>query len=111
MDSGYHLVNQILFLLGKPKKNHRFISNRVLHNMDGEDLAQVSLAYPNNSIAFIMQSWTTNHFGILNGINIMGTDGSLSITDGLYFNGKKIDNDFDYENSLVNQASAFTDFI
>lgn len=111
MDSGYHLVNQSLFLLGKPKKNHGFISNSVLHNMDGEDLAQLSLVYPNNSIAFIMQSWTTNHFGILNGINIMGTDGSLSITDGLYFNGKKIDNDFDYENSLVNQASAFTDFI
>ena len=41
----------------------------------------------------------------------MGTDGSLSITDGLYFNGKKIDNDFDYKNSFVNQANAFTDFI
>ncbi|MCB9219666.1 MAG: Gfo/Idh/MocA family oxidoreductase, partial [Ignavibacteriales bacterium] len=111
MDSGHHLVYQSLFLLGKPKKIHGFVSNKVLHNMDGEDLAQISMVYPDNSIAFLMQSWTTNHSGILNGINIMGTDGSLSITDGLYFNGKKIDNDFDYKNSFVNQANAFTDFI
>jgi predicted dehydrogenase len=111
MDSGHHLVYQSLFLLGTPQKIHGFIGKKVLKNMEGEDLAQLSLIYPNGSMAVIMQSWSTNHSGIVNGINIMGTEGSLSITDGLYFNGEKINIDVEYENSFVNQAQAFTDFI
>ena len=111
MDSGHHLVYQSLFLLGLPQKVQGFISKKVLKNMEGEDLAQLNLIYPNGSMAVIMQSWTTNHSGIVNGINIMGTEGSISITDGLYYNGEKIDEDVEYENSFVNQAQAFTDFI
>jgi predicted dehydrogenase len=111
MDSGHHLVYQSIFLLGLPKKIQGFISKKVLQNMEGEDLAQISMIYPDDSISVVMQSWTTNNAGIVNGINIMGTEGSISITDGLYYNGEKIDEDVEYKNSFVNQAKAFTDFI
>jgi len=111
MDSGHHLIYQALYLLGRPEKLHGFKSTMVLKNMECEDTAQVSLLYPDGSMAVIMQSWTSDHAGMINGIRIFGTKGSIAITDGLYLDGKKIDDDVEYAGSFVNQAGAFTDCI
>jgi predicted dehydrogenase len=111
IDSGHHLVYQALYLLGKPVKLHGFKSKMVLKNMDCEDTAQVSLLYADGSMAVIMQSWTSDHAGMINGIRIFGTEGSLVITDDLYFNDQKMNQEADYMNSFVNQARAFSDYI
>jgi len=111
IDSGHHLIYQALFLLGKPLKLQGFMSKMVLKNMDCEDTAQVSLIYPDGSMAVIMQSWTSNHAGMINGIRIFGTEGSIVIADALYFNDEKIDTDVDYASSFRNQAKAFSDYI
>ncbi|MGD1007000.1 MAG: Gfo/Idh/MocA family oxidoreductase [Ignavibacteriaceae bacterium] len=111
IDSGHHLIYQALYLLGKPSKLNGFKSKMVLKNMDCEDTAQVSLIYPDGSIAVIMQSWTSNHAGMINGIRIFGTQGSIVISDALYFNDEKIDSDVEYAGSFVNQAKAFSDYI
>lgn len=111
IDSGHHLVYQSLYLLGKPEKLQGFKSKMVLKNMECEDTAQVSLLYPDGSMAVIMQSWTSNHAEMINGIRIFGTEGSLVITDDLYFNDQKMNMEADYLNSFVNQAKAFSDFI
>jgi predicted dehydrogenase len=111
MDSGHHLIYQALYLLGKPAKVQGFTSKMVLKNMDCEDTAQVSLIYPDGSIAVIMQSWTSNHAGMINGIRIFGTEGSIVITDALYFNDEKINSDVDYAGSFINEAKAFSDYI
>jgi len=79
--------------------------------MDCEDTAQVSLLYPDGSIAVIMQSWTSNHAVMINGIRIFGTEGSIVITDALYFNDEKIDSGVDYAGSFINEAKAFSDYI
>jgi predicted dehydrogenase len=111
IDSGHHLIYQALYLLGKPEKLHGFKSKMVLKNMECEDTAQVSLSYPDGSMAVIMQSWTSDHSGMINGIRIFGTEGSLVITDDLYFNNQKMNMETDYLNSFVNQAKAFSDYI
>jgi predicted dehydrogenase len=111
MDSGHHLVYQALYLLGKPEKIQGFKSNMVLKNMECEDTAQISLLYPDGSMAVIMQSWTSDHAGMINGIRIFGTKGSLVITDDLYFNDQKMNMEADYLNSFVNQAKAFSDYL
>jgi predicted dehydrogenase len=111
IDSGHHLVYQALYLLGKPEKIHGFKSKMVLKNMDCEDTAQVSLLYADGSMAVIMQSWTSDHAAIINGIRIFGTEGSLVITDDLYFNNQKMNLEADYLNTFVNQARAFSDYI
>jgi predicted dehydrogenase len=111
IDSGHHLVYQALYLLGKPKKLHGFKSKMVLKNMDCEDTAQVSLLYADGSMAVIMQSWTSDHAAMINGIRIFGTEGSLVITDDLYFNDQRMNLEVDYLSSFVNQARAFSDFI
>ena len=111
IDSGHHLIYQALYLLGKPSKLQGFISKKVLLNMDCEDTAQVSLQYPDGSIAVIMQSWTSDHANMINGIRIFGTQGSIVITDALYFNDEKVETDVEYSGSFVNQAKAFTDYI
>jgi predicted dehydrogenase len=111
IDSGHHLVYQALYLLGKPEKLQGFTSKMVLKNMECEDTAQISLLYPDGSMAVILQSWTSNHAGMINGIRIFGTGGSLVITDDLYFNDQKMNLEADYLNSFVNQAKAFSDFI
>ena len=79
--------------------------------MECEDTAQVSLLYPDGSMAVIMQSWTSDHAGMINGIRIFGTEGSLVITDDLYFNDQKMNLEVDYLNSFVNQAKAFSDYM
>ncbi|HEY5586213.1 MAG TPA: Gfo/Idh/MocA family oxidoreductase [Ruminiclostridium sp.] len=111
MDSGHHLTYMSLYLMGMPKKIQAFKSNLVLNNMEGEDIAQINLLYPDNSIGCIMQSWTSAHGEGVNGINIVGEKGCLSITDGLYVNGEKLSSDVDYAVSFENQAKAFTDCI
>ena len=111
IDSGHHLIYQALYLLGKPEKLQSFTSKIVLKNMECEDTAQVSLLYPDGSMAVVMQSWTSDHAGLINGIRIFGTEGSIVITDDLYFNEKKMNLEADYLNSFVNQAKAFSDYI
>jgi predicted dehydrogenase len=111
IDSGHHLIYQALYLLGKPLKLQGFKSKMVLKNMDCEDIAQVSLLYPDGSMAVIMQSWISKHEEMINGIRIIGTEGNIAITDALYLNGEKIDADVEYSGSFVNQAKAFSDYI
>lgn len=111
IDSGHHLIYQTLYLLGKPEKIQGFTSKMVLKNMDCEDTAQVNMKYPDGSMAVVMQSWTSDHADGINGIRIFGTEGSLVITDGLYFEGKKMSTDVEYPDSFENQAQAFTDYI
>lgn len=111
IDSGHHLIYQTLYLLGKPAKLQGFTSKMVLKNMECEDTAQVSLFYPDGSMAVVMQSWTSDHASMINGIRIFGTEGSIVISDGLYFNDEKIDTDVEYGDSFANQAKAFSDYI
>ncbi len=111
IDSGHHLIYQALYLLGKPMKLHGFKSKMVLKNMDCEDTAQVSLLYPDGSMATILQSWSSGHAEMINGIRIIGTEGSLVITDALYFNNEKIEPGADYPGSFIGQAKAFSDYI
>lgn len=111
MDSGHHPVYTSLYLMGMPKKIHAFKSNLILNNMDGEDIAQLNLLYPDNTIGCVMQSWTSDYGNGINGIKIVGEKGELMVTDALYLNGEKLDCDTHYENSFVNQAKAFTDYI
>lgn len=111
MESGLHLVYQSLFLLGRPAKVQAFTSNLSLKQMEGEDIAQVNLLYPDNSMAVIMQSWASNFGSSSNGIRIIGTKGEIAITNALYLNGEKLDSDVEYGSTFKNQAKAFTDYI
>lgn len=83
----------------------------VLKKMDCEDTAQVSMLYADGSMALIMQSWTSDHAAMINGIRIISIEGSLVITDDLYFNGQKMNLEADYLSSFANQARAFSDYI
>jgi len=109
MESGHHLVYQSVFLRGIPKKVHAFKSNVKHSSMEVEDLVLINLLYPDNTIGSIMQSWVSNHGKDIEGVRLLGDKGSLVITDSLYLNGKKINDDVIFENSFCNQANAFID--
>jgi len=111
MDSGHHQVYQSLYLLGMPAKLQAFKSNLVLNGMEGEDIAQLNLRYPDGTLGCVMQSWTSGFAEDLNGIRILGEKGQLKITDRLFLNGNPITEVNDYANSFENQALAFTDYI
>jgi predicted dehydrogenase len=111
IDSGHHLIYQALYLLGKPCKISSFNSKMVLHNFDDEDTAQVSLQYPDGSLAVIMQSWASGHADKMNGIRIIGTLGSLEISDNLYLNNGRIKAETSYQHSFECQADAFTRYL
>jgi len=109
IDSGHHQVYQSLYLLGKPKKLHGFLSKMHHLHMEGEDTAVVNLQYEDGSVATIMQSWASGMDGGANAIRIIGTNGSLSISDSLYHNDKKISDETGYVHSVEALAEAFID--
>lgn len=111
IDSGHHLVYQMLYLLGMPSALQAFCSKRVLLNMDCEDTAQLNLQFPDGSLGLIMQSWASGMDHGISGIRILGDKGSLVITDALYFNGEKVNGDVEYGDSFKRQARAFVDAI
>ena len=111
MDSGHHQVYMSLYFMGMPKKLQAFKSNLILGGMEGEDIVQVNVAYAQNTLGCIMQSWTSNFGDGINGIKIMGSNGQILITDALYFNGTKLSDDVDYARSFIHQANAFMDYV
>lgn len=109
-DKVHHLIYQSLYLLGVPSKIHSAKSKFFLKNMDCEETTQLSMQFTNGSMAVIMQSWTTDHSKI-NGIRILGSKGSIVLTDALYFNEKKIIKNNDYLDSFTQLSKAFTENI
>ncbi|WP_264563797.1 Gfo/Idh/MocA family protein [Flavobacterium sp. N3904] len=110
-DSGHHLIYQCLYLLGKPVKISSFKSKTILKSMDCEDTMQLSMQFVNGAMAVLMQSWSKDHSKMINGIRILGTYGSIVLTDALYFNDKKIMKMNDYMESFVRLSKAFSDNI
>lgn len=111
MDSGHHQVYQSLHLCGRPVSVQAFTARRVLAGMEGEDLAQVALQYADGSTATIVQSWATGHGGRVDGINILGTDGDVVISDRLYVRGQPQEGATGYDASFAGQARAFIDAV
>lgn len=111
MDSGHHQVYQSIGFMGTPVALHAFKSRLVLSGMEGEDVAHVQVQYASGAVGTIVQSWTNNNGSPVDGIRIVGTKGSLQITDGLYVNGIKQNPDADYANSFVHQARGFLDVV
>jgi len=111
MDSGHHLVYQSLYLLGMPRALQAFTARRVLVGMEGEDTAQVTLAYPDGTLGVILQSWASGHGEGISGIRVLGERSSLVLSDALYLAGERIDADTGYGVSFAHQARAFIDYV
>lgn len=111
MDSGHHLVYQMIYLLGMPVALQAFCSRQILVNMEGEDTAQVSVKFADGSVGVILQSWASGMDQGISGIRILGEKGNLIITDALYHNGERIDGDVEYGDSFKGQARAFVDAV
>lgn len=110
-DKVHHLIYQSLYLLGFPARIHSSKSRIISKNMDYEANTQLSMQFANGSMALIMQSCTTDYLKRINGIRILGSKGSIVLTDALYFNEKKIIKSNEYLDSFVQLSKAFTDNI
>ena len=111
MDSGHHQVYQSIGFMGVPVALHAFKSRLVLTGMEGEDVAHIQVQYASGAVGTIFQSWTNNNGEPVDGIRIVGTKGSLQITDALYVNGEKQNSEVGYEHSFLNQARGFIDVV
>jgi len=110
IDSGTHLIYQSLYLLGVPAKLSGFSANKHYTQIDAEDICQISVQYPDNTIGQIMQSWASND-GASCEIRIQGNKSNLCISDALYHDGEKIETDSEYPDSFYHLAKAFADAI
>lgn len=106
MDSGTHLVYQSLYLLGQPDYLSCFSARKHYTGMDGEDVCQISLQYPGGAVGQIFQSWGSAD-GTAGEIRIEGDASSILITDGLYLDGKRIEDDYSYQDSFYHTLKAF----
>ncbi|MCK6489203.1 MAG: Gfo/Idh/MocA family oxidoreductase [Planctomycetes bacterium] len=111
MDSGHHQVYQALALRGRPVSVSAVTSRLVLTGMEGEDQALVTLTHADGTTTSILQGWTTGHGGRLDGINLLGTAGAITIADKLVVDGTAYDDATGYEDSFAGQAKAFLDHL
>ena len=109
IDSGHHLIYQMLYLLGVPARLQAFTANLRLQDLDGEDTAQLNMQMTDGSLCVITESWASEAADQLNGIRILGTDGEMHLTDALYVNGERLCDAEPYDQTFVNQAQAFLD--
>ena len=106
IDSGMHLVYQSLYLMGQPCHFSAFQAKKHYLQLENEDIAQISLQYPDGSIGLIMQSWASND-GSSGEIRIQGDKGTLLIIDALYHDGVRVETDADYKDSFYHLARHF----
>ena len=106
MDSGTHLVYQLLYLLGKPEFFSCFSGTHHYFGMDGEDTCQISMQFRDGIIGQVFQSWSASDSSA-GEIRIEGDKGVLLITDSLYLNGEEIEDDSSYESSFYHTLKAF----
>jgi len=111
MDSGTHLVYQLLYLMGDPKWLSCFKTTKHYKTMDGEDTCQISLQYEDGRIAQVFQSWSSSD-GDAGEIRIQGDKGNLLINGkGLHFNSGLLETDGAYDRSFMHTLSAFYEAI
>ena len=110
MDSGTHLVYQSLYLLGAPASLSCFLSKKHYLAMEGEDTCAIQVQYPDGCVGSIFQSWSAND-PEAGEIRIQGDKGVLVITDALYVNGEKLEEDSSYESSFFHTLSAFREAV
>jgi Predicted dehydrogenases and related proteins len=106
MDSGTHLVYQSLYLFGMPRWLSCFSATKHYIEMDGEDVCQISLQYSDGMIGQIFQSWGSAD-GSAGELRIEGDKGVLLITDALYLDGDKIEDDSSYPSSFYHTLASF----
>ena len=111
MDSGHHQVYQALALRGRPVTVSAATSRLVESGMEGEDQAVVTLTHPDGSTTSIVQSWATGHGARLDGINLLGTAGAISIAEKLVVDGREQTEATGYADSFAGQARTFLDHL
>lgn len=111
LDSGHHMVYQMLYLLGVPSRLQCFTANLRLHELESEDTAQLNMQMTDGSLCVITESWASDAAEELNGIRILGTKGEMHLTDALYVNGEKLCAVESYDQTFVNQAQAFLAYL
>lgn len=106
IDSGMHLVYQSLYLLGKPSWVSAFSAKKHYTELDDEDIAQISMQYGDGTIGQVLQSWAS-HDDTAGEIRILGNKGNLLISDALYLNGEKVEDDAAYPDSFKHLNNHF----
>jgi predicted dehydrogenase len=84
MDSGSHLIHEMLYLLGKPQQLCGSTSRVFYEDFEGEDVAVVTLRYPSGALVHVFQGWASADHSPTPEVKILGTDGALWISDALY---------------------------
>lgn len=111
MDSGHHLIYQMLYLCGLPQKIQCYTDKRVLKDMEDEDMAQLNLQMADRSMCSVTMSWASNASDDFNRIQFLGTKGEMHLTDALYVNGRKICEAESYDETFLLEDEAFLNYL
>lgn len=106
MDSGMHLVYQLLYLLGAPQYVSAFKGKHHYTHLEDEDVCLISMELEQGVIASVFQSWASSDASA-GEIRVEGTQANLVISDALYLDGKVMETDAEYKDSFYHLAMAF----
>ncbi|MCC7160975.1 MAG: Gfo/Idh/MocA family oxidoreductase [Anaerolineae bacterium] len=109
IDSGTHRLYQLIHLMGAPCQVFAWTHNWK-QVMEGEDVALLSLRFESGALGSVFQSWVSRDSTIPE-IRVLGTEGSLWISDALYLDGEKIVPQLPRQDSFNRMLQQFADCI
>jgi len=89
VDSGTHRIYQTIYLMGPPSQVFAYTEHYV-QPLDGEDVALLGLRFASGALGVMFQSWASLDTSNTPELRVLGTKGTLWLSDQLYLDGHAI---------------------
>ena len=109
VDSGTHRLYQIIYLLGRPSQVFAYAGHYRLP-IEGEDVALLTLRFTSGALGVVLQSWVS-HDPTFPEVKILGTKGTLWVSDQLYLDGRPLVGQLPRQDSFNRMLQQFADCV
>jgi predicted dehydrogenase len=109
VDSGTHRLYQIIYLMGRPAQVFAYTAHHK-QPIEGEDLALLSLRFQSGALGVVLQSWIS-HDPTFPELKILGTEGTIELSDQLHLNGKPLFAQLPRQDSFNRMLQHFADCV
>jgi predicted dehydrogenase len=89
VDSGTHRLYQTIYLMGPPSQVFAY-TEHYLRPLDGEDVTLLGLRFASGALGVVFQSWASLDTSNTPELRVLGTKGTLWLSDQLYLDGQAI---------------------
>jgi predicted dehydrogenase len=89
VDSGTHRLYQTIYLMGRPSQVFAY-TEHYKQPLDGEDVTLLGLRFASGALGVVFQSWASLDTSNTPELKVLGTKGTMWLSDQLYLDGQAI---------------------